>query len=70
MQSLKLEPIYLPEVETNPHLILTNMIRSLQVSGREYWQIWHLAQVPVLLHCVRQDRVTNFFRREQPSEEH
>jgi hypothetical protein len=43
MQSLKLEPIYLPDVENNPQPSpYKDMIQSLQDSGREYWQIWHL----------------------------
>jgi uncharacterized peroxidase-related enzyme len=43
MQSVKLEPIYLPDVEANPQPSpYTDMLQNLQNSGREYWQIWHL----------------------------
>ena len=43
MQSVKLEPTYLPDVENSgqpsPY---RDMLQNLQNSGREYWQIWHL----------------------------
>jgi len=43
MQSVKLEPTYLPGVENSgqpsPY---RDMLQNLQNSGREYWQIWHL----------------------------
>ena len=43
MQSVKLEPIYLPEVENNPqpsHYL--DLIRTCQSTGRETWNIWYL----------------------------
>jgi hypothetical protein len=43
MQSVKQEPIYLPEVENNPQPgHYADMIQKMQNSGGEYWQIWHL----------------------------
>jgi hypothetical protein len=43
MQSVKQEPIYLPDVENNPQPShYADMIRKMQNSGGEYWQIWHL----------------------------
>jgi hypothetical protein len=43
MQSVKREPIYLPDVENNPqpsHYL--NLIRTSQSTGRESWNIWYL----------------------------
>jgi uncharacterized peroxidase-related enzyme len=43
MQSVKQEPIYLPDVENNPQPShYADMIRKMQNSRGEYWQIWHL----------------------------
>ncbi len=43
MQSAKLEPIYLPDVENSPQPSpYKDMLQNVQNSGREYWQIWHL----------------------------
>src|SRR4029077_16435307 len=43
MQSVKQEPIYLPDVENNPQPShYADMIQKMQNSGGEYWQIWHL----------------------------
>jgi uncharacterized peroxidase-related enzyme len=43
MQSIKQEPIYLPDVENNPQpCSYKDLIQRMQNSGGEYWQIWHL----------------------------
>jgi len=43
MQSVKQEPIYLPDVENNPQPShYADMIQKMQNSGGEYCQIWHL----------------------------
>src|ERR1700682_4521181 len=43
MQSLKQDPIYLPDVENNPQPgPYKDLIQRMQDSGGEYWQIWHL----------------------------
>lgn len=43
MQSVKQEPIYLPDVESNPQPgAYKDMIQRKQNSGGQYWQIWHL----------------------------
>ena len=43
VQSVKQEPIYLPDVENNPQPShYADMIQKMQNSGGEYWQIWHL----------------------------
>ena len=47
MQSVKQEPIYLPDVENNPQPShYADMIQKMQNSGGEYWQIWHLRLPP------------------------
>jgi uncharacterized peroxidase-related enzyme len=44
--SLKMEPIYLPDVENHPqpspYLDLINAAKANPEGGQEYWQIWHL----------------------------
>jgi uncharacterized peroxidase-related enzyme len=43
MQSLKQEPIYLPDVENNPQPSrYLDLIRTSQSNGRETWNIWYL----------------------------
>jgi alkylhydroperoxidase family enzyme len=43
MQSVKQEPIHLPDVEKSPQPgHYADMIQKMQNSGGEYWQIWHL----------------------------
>ena len=38
-----MQPMYLPEVEQNPKpCSFTDSIRSMQASGSEYPQIWHM----------------------------
>lgn len=47
MQSVKQEPIYLPDVESNPQPgAYKDMIQRKQNSGGQYWQIWHLFAYP------------------------
>ena len=56
MQSVKQEPIYLPEVENNPQPShYADMIRKMQNSGGEYWQIWHLFafRLETTMHLAR-----------------
>jgi uncharacterized peroxidase-related enzyme len=43
MQSVKQEPIYLPDVENNPQPSrYLDLIRTSQSTGRETWNIWYL----------------------------
>ncbi len=43
MESVEMKPMFLPDVENNPHPSpYFDLIRSAQNSGQEYWQIWHL----------------------------
>jgi hypothetical protein len=43
MQSVKQEPIYLPDVENNPQPSrYLNLIQTCQNTGRETWNIWYL----------------------------
>jgi uncharacterized peroxidase-related enzyme len=38
-----MEPIYLPDVESNPQpSVYADLIKAAQSNGSEYWQIWHL----------------------------
>jgi hypothetical protein len=44
MQSLNRQPIYLPDVESNPQPTrYLDLIRTSHSTGRETWNIWHLS---------------------------